>query len=121
MKLEMRQKLARAPFEEKNPEGRPTHLAGEELSPARPPADPNPHPARRDSMEVTQGTSKYAAEQGVSEEEALRKGMEEKSKEFVENMNSVARAPACGSRRLASIIVSPTDCLLAKQRMPSVL
>lgn len=27
---------------------------------------------------------KYAAEQGVSEEEALKKGMEEKSKEFVE-------------------------------------
>ena len=26
----------------------------------------------------------YAAEQGVSEEEALKKGMEEKSKEFVE-------------------------------------
>ena len=27
---------------------------------------------------------KYAAEQGVSEEEALKRGMEEKSKEFVE-------------------------------------
>ena len=27
---------------------------------------------------------KYAAEQGISEEEALAKGMEEKSKEFVE-------------------------------------
>lgn len=26
----------------------------------------------------------YAAEQGVSEEEALKRGMEEKSKEFVE-------------------------------------
>ena len=26
----------------------------------------------------------YAAEQGVSEEEALRKGMDEKSREFVE-------------------------------------
>ncbi len=27
---------------------------------------------------------KYAAEQGVTEEEALKRGMEEKSKEFVE-------------------------------------
>jgi phosphomethylpyrimidine synthase len=27
---------------------------------------------------------KYAAEQGIAEEEALRKGREEKSKEFVE-------------------------------------
>ena len=26
----------------------------------------------------------YAAEQGIAEEEALKKGMEEKSKEFVE-------------------------------------
>ena len=32
----------------------------------------------------TQATRKYAAEQGVSEEEALKRGMEEKSKEFVE-------------------------------------
>jgi phosphomethylpyrimidine synthase len=29
--------------------------------------------------------AKYAAEQGVSEEEALKRGMEAKSKEFVEN------------------------------------
>ena len=28
--------------------------------------------------------TKYAAEQGIAEEEALKKGMEEKSKEFVE-------------------------------------
>jgi phosphomethylpyrimidine synthase len=27
---------------------------------------------------------KYATEQGIAEEEALKKGMEEKSKEFVE-------------------------------------
>jgi phosphomethylpyrimidine synthase len=27
---------------------------------------------------------KYAAEQGIAEKEALKKGMEEKSKEFVE-------------------------------------
>lgn len=32
---------------------------------------------------------KYAAEQGVSEEEALKKGMEEKSKEFVEKSAEV--------------------------------
>ena len=36
------------------------------------------------SMKITQDVRKYAAEQGVSEQEALQKGMEEKSKEFVE-------------------------------------
>jgi phosphomethylpyrimidine synthase len=33
---------------------------------------------------ITEDLRKYAAEQGVSEEGALKKGMEEKSKEFVE-------------------------------------
>lgn len=33
---------------------------------------------------ITEDVRKYAAEQGVSEQEALQKGMEEKSKEFVE-------------------------------------
>jgi phosphomethylpyrimidine synthase len=36
------------------------------------------------SMKITEDVRKYAAEQAISEEEALRKGMEEKSKEFVE-------------------------------------
>ncbi len=36
-------------------------------------------------MNCTEDVRKYAAEQGMSEEEALKKGMEEKSKEFVEN------------------------------------
>jgi phosphomethylpyrimidine synthase len=36
------------------------------------------------SMKITEDVRKYAAEQGVSEEEALKKGMEAKSKEFVE-------------------------------------
>ncbi len=51
----------------------------------------NPHfPVRRSlgvggcSMKITEDVRKYAAEQGVSEEEALKKGMEAKSKEFVE-------------------------------------
>jgi phosphomethylpyrimidine synthase len=35
------------------------------------------------SMKITEDVRKYAAEQGVSEQEALQKGMEEKSKEFV--------------------------------------
>jgi phosphomethylpyrimidine synthase len=35
-------------------------------------------------MKITEDVRKYAAEQGVSEQEALQKGMEEKSKEFVE-------------------------------------
>ncbi|MHB1306513.1 MAG: phosphomethylpyrimidine synthase ThiC [Limisphaerales bacterium] len=36
------------------------------------------------SMKITEDVRKYAAEQGLAEEEALKKGMEEKSKEFVE-------------------------------------
>jgi len=33
-------------------------------------------------MKITEDVRKYAAEQGVSEQEALQKGMEEKSREF---------------------------------------
>jgi phosphomethylpyrimidine synthase len=36
------------------------------------------------SMKITEDVRKYAAEQAISEEEALKKGMEEKSREFVE-------------------------------------
>ncbi len=36
------------------------------------------------SMKITEDVRKYAAEQGVSEQEALQKGMEEKSREFQE-------------------------------------
>ena len=36
------------------------------------------------SMKITEDVRKYAAEQGIAKEEALKKGMEEKSKEFVE-------------------------------------
>ena len=36
------------------------------------------------SMKITEDVRKYAAEQNLSEEEALKKGMEAKSKEFVE-------------------------------------
>jgi phosphomethylpyrimidine synthase len=35
-------------------------------------------------MKITEDVRKYAAEQGLAEEEALKAGMEEKSKEFVE-------------------------------------
>jgi len=36
------------------------------------------------SMKITEDVRRYAAEQGIAEEEALKKGMEEKAKEFVE-------------------------------------
>ena len=36
------------------------------------------------SMKISEDVRQYAAEQGLTEEDALRKGMEEKSKEFVE-------------------------------------
>ena len=35
-------------------------------------------------MKITEDVWKYAAEQGIAEEEALKKGMEEKSHEFTE-------------------------------------
>ncbi|MBX7157469.1 MAG: phosphomethylpyrimidine synthase ThiC [Verrucomicrobiae bacterium] len=41
------------------------------------------------SMKITEDVRKYAAEQGVSEQEALQKGMEEKSKEFVKKGSEV--------------------------------
>ena len=36
------------------------------------------------SMKITEDVRKYAAEQGIAEEEALKRGMEEKAKEFTE-------------------------------------
>ena len=36
------------------------------------------------SRKIIEDVRKYAAEQAISEEEALQRGMEEKSKEFVE-------------------------------------
>ena len=36
------------------------------------------------SMKITKDVRKYAAEQGIAEEEALKKGLEEKLKEFAE-------------------------------------
>jgi phosphomethylpyrimidine synthase len=35
-------------------------------------------------MKITEDMRKYAAEKGVSEQEALQKGMEEKSRQFTE-------------------------------------
>ena len=35
-------------------------------------------------MNITEDVRKYAAEQGIAEEEALKKGMEEQSREFTE-------------------------------------
>jgi phosphomethylpyrimidine synthase len=35
-------------------------------------------------MKITEDVRKYAAEQGLKEEEALKRGLEEKSREFVE-------------------------------------
>jgi phosphomethylpyrimidine synthase len=41
------------------------------------------------SMKITEDVRKYAAEQGVTEADALKKGMEEKSREFVEKGSEV--------------------------------
>jgi phosphomethylpyrimidine synthase len=41
------------------------------------------------SMKITEDVRKYAAEQGIAEEEALKRGMEAKSKEFTEKGNEL--------------------------------
>ena len=41
------------------------------------------------SMKITEDVRKFAAEQGIAEEEAFKKGMEAKSKEFVEKGNEI--------------------------------
>jgi phosphomethylpyrimidine synthase len=40
-------------------------------------------------MKITEDAWKYAAELGIAEEEALKKGMEEKSREFAEKGNEI--------------------------------
>ena len=40
-------------------------------------------------MKMTENVRKYAAERGIAVEEALKKGMEEMSKEFVERSADV--------------------------------
>jgi phosphomethylpyrimidine synthase len=35
-------------------------------------------------MKITEDVRKYAAEQNISEQDALKRGMEEKAKEFVD-------------------------------------
>jgi phosphomethylpyrimidine synthase len=41
------------------------------------------------SMRITEDVRKFAAEQGISENEALEKGLKEKSAEFVEKGSEV--------------------------------
>ena len=41
------------------------------------------------SMKISEDVRQYAAEQGIAEEEALAKGMEERSREFVEKSAEV--------------------------------
>ena len=40
-------------------------------------------------MKITEDVRKYAAEQGIAEEEALKKGMEEKSASFQKRENEI--------------------------------
>lgn len=41
------------------------------------------------SMKITEDVRRYAAEQGVSEEAAIKKGLEEKAAEFIEKGSEV--------------------------------
>ena len=45
-------------------------------------------------MKITEDVRKYAAEQGVTEEAALKKGMEEKSREFAEKGSEIYTVPS---------------------------
>jgi phosphomethylpyrimidine synthase len=45
------------------------------------------------SMKITEDVRKYAAEKGVSEQQALEKGMAEKSREFADQGGDVYLAP----------------------------
>ena len=45
------------------------------------------------SMKITEDVRKYAAEKGVSEDQALAQGLAEKSQEFVEKGSDVYLAP----------------------------
>ena len=58
-------------------------------------------------MKITEDVRKYLAEQGIAEEGALKKGMEEKSKEFVEKGRMITRK---GEDRLAPFAF--WDCFL---------
>ena len=60
--------------------GSGTRMSGGQRT-ARPTGKCGPHFC---SMKITEDVRKYAAEQGIAEGEALKKGMEEKSREFVE-------------------------------------
>ena len=44
-------------------------------------------------MKITEDVRKFAAQQGLSEEEALKAGMEEKSREFVSGGAEVYAKP----------------------------
>ena len=48
------------------------------------------------SMKITEDVRAYAAAQGLAEEEALKKGMEEKSKEFLNKGGAIYHAGAAG-------------------------
>ncbi len=62
-------------------------------------------------MKITQDVRKYAAEQGLAEEEALKQGMEEKSREFTKNGSELyAKASA---RKAKAVQPASAACALA--------
>jgi len=68
------------------------------------------------SMKITEDVRKYAAEQGIAEEEALKKGMEEKSKEFAEKG---AEVYAKVYLRQSAAVSSSTSCGMSARRVAS--
>jgi len=83
----MRQRLAREPFAEKNPQSRTAHPAGENFSASHRQEPPG---SFFREMTITEDDRKYAAEQGIARGRGAQKGMEEKSRESTEKPGEAA-------------------------------
>ena len=72
-------------------------------------------------MKITEDVRKYAAEQGIAEEEALKRGMEEKSRKFTEKGVSFTRRrePSCyANGHVTGIHANPRyQCRYRKDRL----
>ena len=68
------------------------------------------------SMKITEDVRKYAAEQGMAEEQALKNGMEEKAREFVEKGAEIYTKSVKNKTNLKRETCNSAQCLLARNR-----
>jgi hypothetical protein len=73
-------------------------------------------------MKITEDVRKYAAEQGISDEAAFRKGMEENSREFAEKGNDIY-AKVCNVIKLPAVkaAMSEPEIVTCKGKPVSVI